>query len=68
LKQIQIDFDPGTTADLRLNKIRETVNRLTPFHLVEAWLCKKGYDPIEYGYGDDDLVFADFILITYLQE
>ena len=65
MKKEVIRFVKDISAAERKELIQAKINELNCSSIIEGYLQKEGYDPIEYGYGDEDLVFADEIEIHY---
>ena len=65
MKKQVIWFQKGSSAAERKELIQAKIKELNCSNIIEGYLKKEGYDPIEYGYGDENLVFADEIEIHY---
>jgi hypothetical protein len=53
-----------TSASKRKEEIKLAMDPHLPCEIKSAKLFKKGYDDMDYGYGDSDLTFADGVKVT----
>ena len=62
---IKITFEESEAIADRKQKMKDELQPLMPLDIIDATYSKEGYPDREYGYGDEDLMFADSITITY---
>lgn len=63
--KVFIKFEKEQGLQTRKQIIQDALRPLGEIEIVEAMLHKEGLEPMEYGYGDEDLVFADHLVVKY---